>query len=76
MIGNREFLVCASASAGPAFEGAGAASGNMAIARSTGDLAPLVQEGTPISEITANQRITSFCRTCQPGGLIRGMGSR
>ena len=31
--------------------------------------------GTPISEITANQRITSFCRTCQPGGLIRGMGS-
>jgi formamidopyrimidine-DNA glycosylase len=31
--------------------------------------------GTAISEITANQRITSFCRTCQPGGLIRGMGS-
>lgn len=31
--------------------------------------------GTVISEITANQRITSFCRTCQPGGLIRGMGS-
>ena len=30
--------------------------------------------GTAISEITANQRITSFCRTCQPGGLIRGMG--
>ena len=29
--------------------------------------------GTPISEITANQRITSFCRTCQPGGLIRGV---
>ncbi|HET7010732.1 MAG TPA: DNA-formamidopyrimidine glycosylase family protein [Anaerolineales bacterium] len=29
--------------------------------------------GTTISEITANQRITSFCRTCQPGGLIRGM---
>lgn len=26
-----------------------------------------------ISEITANQRITNFCRTCQPGGLIRGM---
>jgi formamidopyrimidine-DNA glycosylase len=24
--------------------------------------------GTNISEITANQRITSFCRTCQPGG--------
>jgi formamidopyrimidine-DNA glycosylase len=29
--------------------------------------------GTPISEITANQRITSFCRTCQPGGLVRGV---
>jgi formamidopyrimidine-DNA glycosylase len=29
--------------------------------------------GTPISEISANQRITNFCRTCQPGGLIRGM---
>ena len=24
--------------------------------------------GSNISEITANQRITSFCRTCQPGG--------
>ena len=24
--------------------------------------------GSHISEITANQRITSFCRTCQPGG--------
>lgn len=24
--------------------------------------------GATISEITANQRITSFCRTCQPGG--------
>lgn len=31
--------------------------------------------GTAISEITAHQRITSFCRTCQPGGLIRGMGT-
>ena len=30
---------------------------------------------TPISAITANQRITNFCRTCQPGGLLRGMGS-
>ncbi len=29
--------------------------------------------GTTISEITAQQRITNFCRTCQPGGLIRGM---
>jgi formamidopyrimidine-DNA glycosylase len=31
--------------------------------------------GTPISSITANQRITNFCRNCQPGGLIRGTGS-
>jgi formamidopyrimidine-DNA glycosylase len=29
--------------------------------------------GTLISEITANQRITSFCRTCQPGGLVAGV---
>ncbi len=29
--------------------------------------------GTAISSVTANQRITNFCRTCQPGGLIRGM---
>jgi formamidopyrimidine-DNA glycosylase len=29
--------------------------------------------GGVISAITANQRITNFCRTCQPGGLIRGM---
>lgn len=28
---------------------------------------------TRISLITANQRITNFCRTCQPGGLFRGM---
>ncbi len=28
---------------------------------------------TPISAITAHQRITNFCRTCQPGGLIPGM---
>ncbi len=27
-----------------------------------------------ISEITANQRITSFCRTCQPGGPGVGLG--
>ena len=25
---------------------------------------------TPISEITAQRRITSFCRTCQPGSLV------
>lgn len=29
--------------------------------------------GGIISEVTANQRITNFCRTCQPGGLIKGM---
>lgn len=27
--------------------------------------------GATISEITPNQRITSWCRTCQPGGLIK-----
>lgn len=30
--------------------------------------------GTTIAHIGANQRITNFCRHCQPGGLIRGMG--
>ncbi len=34
---------------------------------------PCPRCGTPISEISANQRITNFCRTCQPGGLIKGM---
>jgi formamidopyrimidine-DNA glycosylase len=29
--------------------------------------------GTRISDIRALQRITNFCRNCQPGGLIRGM---
>jgi formamidopyrimidine-DNA glycosylase len=29
---------------------------------------PCPRCGSAISEITANQRITSFCRTCQPGG--------
>jgi formamidopyrimidine-DNA glycosylase len=28
---------------------------------------------TRISSITANQRITNFCRSCQPGGLFKGM---
>lgn len=28
--------------------------------------------GTSISLIGANQRITNFCRTCQPGSLFRG----
>lgn len=30
--------------------------------------------GGPIAEVTANQRITNFCRGCQPGGLFREMG--
>jgi formamidopyrimidine-DNA glycosylase len=30
--------------------------------------------GASIAEVTANQRITNFCRACQPGGLLRGMG--
>ncbi len=34
---------------------------------------PCPRCGTPISLISANQKITNFCRTCQPGGLIRGM---
>jgi formamidopyrimidine-DNA glycosylase len=34
---------------------------------------PCPRCGAAISAITANQRITNFCRTCQPGGLIRGM---
>jgi formamidopyrimidine-DNA glycosylase len=36
---------------------------------------PCPRCGTTISSITANHRITNFCRTCQPGGLIRGLGS-
>jgi len=34
---------------------------------------PCPRCGTTISAITANQRITNFCRSCQPGGLIIGM---
>jgi formamidopyrimidine-DNA glycosylase len=34
---------------------------------------PCPRCGTAISAVTANQRITNFCRNCQPGGLIRGM---
>jgi formamidopyrimidine-DNA glycosylase len=34
---------------------------------------PCPRCGSPISVITANQRITNFCRTCQPGGLINGI---
>jgi formamidopyrimidine-DNA glycosylase len=34
---------------------------------------PCPRCGTPISVVSANQRITNFCRACQPGGLIKGM---
>ena len=34
---------------------------------------PCPRCGAPISEISANQRITNFCRQCQPGGLFKGM---
>ncbi len=34
---------------------------------------PCPRCGTAISLIGANQRITNFCRTCQPGGLIKGL---
>jgi formamidopyrimidine-DNA glycosylase len=47
--------------------------GFFAVHMRTGE--PCPRCGTAISAITANQRITNFCRTCQPGGLIRGMGS-
>ncbi len=32
---------------------------------------PCPRCGGRISEVSANQRITNFCRTCQPGGLIK-----
>jgi formamidopyrimidine-DNA glycosylase len=32
---------------------------------------PCPRCGTPISIVSANQRITNFCRSCQPGTLIR-----
>ena len=43
----------------------------LAIHMKTGE--PCPRCGAAISMIGANQRITNFCRTCQPGGLIRGM---
>jgi formamidopyrimidine-DNA glycosylase len=46
--------------------------GFMAVHMKTGE--PCPRCGTRISMIGANQRITNFCRTCQPGGLIKGMG--
>ena len=43
----------------------------MAVHMKTGQ--PCPRCGTPISLVGANQRITNFCRTCQPGGLIKGI---
>jgi len=43
----------------------------MAVHMKTGQ--PCPRCGTPISLVGANQRITNFCRNCQPGGLIKGM---
>ncbi len=43
----------------------------MAVHMKTGE--PCPRCGAPISLIGANQRITNFCRHCQPGGLIRGI---
>jgi len=43
----------------------------MAVHLKTGE--PCPHCGTPISLVGANQRITNFCRACQPGGLIKGM---
>jgi formamidopyrimidine-DNA glycosylase len=34
---------------------------------------PCPRCGTAISLVGANQRITNFCRNCQPGGLIKGL---
>jgi formamidopyrimidine-DNA glycosylase len=43
----------------------------LAVHMKTGE--PCPRCGTTISLVGANQRITNFCRTCQPGGLIKGM---
>jgi len=43
----------------------------LAVHMKTGE--PCPRCGTSISLVGANQRITNFCRKCQPGGLIRGM---
>ncbi len=45
--------------------------GFLAVHLKTGE--PCPRCNTPISLVGANQRITNFCRTCQPGGLIKGM---
>jgi formamidopyrimidine-DNA glycosylase len=43
----------------------------MAVHMKSGE--PCPRCGTRISVINANQRITNYCLTCQPGGLITGM---
>ncbi len=43
----------------------------LAIHMKTGQ--PCPRCGQAISLVGANQRITNFCRACQPGGLIKGM---
>jgi formamidopyrimidine-DNA glycosylase len=43
----------------------------MAVHMKTGE--PCPRCGSPISLVGANQRLTNFCRACQPGGLIKGM---
>jgi formamidopyrimidine-DNA glycosylase len=43
----------------------------MAVHMKTGQ--PCPRCGSAISIVGANQRITNFCRACQPGGLIKGM---
>lgn len=43
----------------------------MAVHLKTGQ--PCPRCGAAISLVGANQRLTNFCRACQPGGLIRGM---
>ena len=43
----------------------------MAVHMKTGE--PCPRCGTAISLVSANQRITNFCRRCQPGGLIKGI---
>jgi formamidopyrimidine-DNA glycosylase len=43
----------------------------MAVHMKTGE--PCPRCGASISMIGANQRITNFCRHCQPGGLIKGL---
>ncbi len=43
----------------------------MSVHMKTGENCPRC--GSTISLVGANQRVTNFCRTCQPGGLVKGM---